>query len=83
MLAVELEKMFGENGYAMLVDEGGMFSLLSEGFHLDWHITESYGEQFGRVTTTVGITEKGCANIRVEVNHSGLPSPHTVGRLSP
>ena len=35
MLAVELEKMFGENGYAMLVDEGGMFSLLSEGFHLD------------------------------------------------
>ena len=25
MLAVELEKMFGENGYAMLVNEGGMF----------------------------------------------------------
>ena len=32
MLAVQLKEMFGENGYAMLVDEGCTFSLLLQAF---------------------------------------------------
>lgn len=67
-LAIELREMFGENGYAILVDEG-------------W----SYGEQFGRITATVGTAEKGSMDVWVEVKspggHSSLPPPHTVGRL--
>jgi len=32
MLAVELEGMFGTNGYAMLVDEGCTLSFLAQAF---------------------------------------------------
>lgn len=64
MLAPVLLEMFGENGYAMLVDEGS-----------------GYGEQFGRVIATPGISEKGYLDVMINVaspgGHSSLPPLHT------
>ncbi|KAG2364099.1 hypothetical protein BDR07DRAFT_1482813 [Suillus spraguei] len=64
MLAPVLLEMFGENGYAMLVDEGS-----------------GYGEQFGRVIATPGISEKGYMDVMINVaspgGHSSLPPLHT------
>ncbi|KAG2157824.1 uncharacterized protein EDB93DRAFT_1124887 [Suillus bovinus] len=63
-LAPVLLEMFGENGYAMLVDEGS-----------------GYGEQFGRVIATPGISEKGYLDVMINVaspgGHSSLPPYHT------
>ena len=42
MLAVQLKEMFGENGYAMLVDEGCAFSLLLQTF--EYELTVFYSE---------------------------------------
>ncbi|KIK37885.1 hypothetical protein CY34DRAFT_15390 [Suillus luteus UH-Slu-Lm8-n1] len=64
MLAPVLLEMFGENGYAMLVDEGS-----------------GYGEQFGRVIATPGVSEKGYLDVMINVaspgGHSSLPPLHT------
>ncbi|KAG1881229.1 hypothetical protein F4604DRAFT_1678822 [Suillus subluteus] len=64
MLAPVLLEMFGENGYAMLVDEGS-----------------GYGEQFGRVVATPGISEKGYLDVMINIaspgGHSSLPPLHT------
>ncbi|KAG2145101.1 hypothetical protein DEU56DRAFT_788792 [Suillus clintonianus] len=63
-LAPVLLEMFGENGYAMLVDEGS-----------------GYGEQFGRVIATPGVSEKGYMDVMINVaspgGHSSLPPLHT------
>lgn len=90
MLAPVLLEMFGENGYAMLVDEGCkmMLSLPSIKHSkpaLLW-VTAGYGEQFGRVIATPGISEKGYLDVMINVaspgGHSSLPPHHTVGLCS-
>ncbi|KAF8552419.1 carboxypeptidase S [Imleria badia] len=69
-LALELLEMFGENGYAMLVDEGAGYG-------------EQYGQviatpgiaEKGAVDTMIEITTPG--------GHSSLPPPHTsIGLLA-
>jgi len=45
-------------------------------------IAAGYGEQFGRVIATPGISEKGYMDVMINVaspgGHSSLPPPHTV-----
>ncbi|TFK33512.1 hypothetical protein BDQ12DRAFT_738741 [Crucibulum laeve] len=70
-IAKYLESEYGENGIAMIVDEGGM------------GIDEVYGADFAMP----GIAEKGYTNMHIEVDmlggHSSVPSQHTtIGILS-
>ena len=45
-------------------------------------VTAGYGEQFGRVIATPGVSEKGYMDVMINVaspgGHSSLPPPHTV-----
>lgn len=49
-------------------------------------ITAGYGEQFGGVIATPGVSEKGYMDVMINVaspgGHSSLPPPHTVGPCS-
>ncbi|KAF8187111.1 hypothetical protein BJ912DRAFT_970122 [Pholiota molesta] len=66
-----LEDLYGKNGIAMIVDEGGM------------NLDTLYGREFA----LPGIAEKGYLNVEIQVDmlggHSSIPSPHTsIGILS-
>ncbi|KJA20923.1 hypothetical protein HYPSUDRAFT_68096 [Hypholoma sublateritium FD-334 SS-4] len=66
-----LEQVYGKNGIAMIVDEGGM------------NLENIYGKEFA----LPGIAEKGYLNVEVQVDmlggHSSIPTPHTsIGILS-
>ncbi|KAF9477618.1 carboxypeptidase S [Pholiota conissans] len=70
-IGIHLEEIYGKNGIAMIVDEGGM------------NLDTIYGKEFA----LPGIAEKGYLNVEVQVDmlggHSSIPSPHTsIGILS-
>lgn len=84
ILGPHLQKLYGENGFAMIVDEGckkrSVSSLQS------WHSNEAgYTEQYGTILATPGIAEKGFLNVLVEVTspggHSSIPPEHTVSHI--
>jgi Gly-Xaa carboxypeptidase len=84
-LAKYLLESYGEDAFALLIDEGGWLPVyLYQNGHTLNHLSypAGFGEQFGGVFATPGIAEKGYTDVRVEVTspggHSSVPPPHTV-----
>ena len=85
-LSKTLLDTYGEDAFAFIIDEGGMFNryLLGQPRTSDNHFTGGFVEQYGSVIATPGITEKGSLNVKVDVatpgGHSSVPPIHTVSQ---
>jgi Gly-Xaa carboxypeptidase len=76
---------YGKDAFALLVDEGCMFSLSpSLNAYVLNQLNYSAGieNKLGTPFATLGVAEKGYTDVRVEVTspggHSSIPPPHTV-----
>ena len=84
MIAEHLLSTFGENAFAMIVDEGGLQPnlsfrnlLLNGSFRLG-----GFQDVYGSVVALPSVTEKGYLDIQLTVTspggHSSVPPKHTV-----
>ena len=84
-LGTTLESAYGENGFAMIVDEGCKITfifILRLTLKRKPLVLAGFIDKFGSILATPGIAEKGNLNVRVAVTapggHSSVPPPHTV-----
>ena len=78
-----LESVYGQNGFAMVVDEGCESRLICKGCRVVYELYPAgFMQQFGSAVASPGIAEKGFINVLVEVTapggHSSIPPAHTV-----
>ena len=75
---------FGRNGFALIVDEGGILALptCSRQFSDIYPKSDGFLETYGSVTALPSVTEKGYIDVRLTVSspggHSSIPPKHTV-----
>lgn len=85
MLGEHMEKVYGNNAFAFIVDEGGACCHLAFLTSANASVIAGFGEQFGTVFASLGIAEKGYVDVRVDIaspgGHSSIPPPHTVRYL--
>ena len=79
---------FGEQAFAFIVDEGGMFFFSHLVPARQFNNTVPVGgfeQSFGSVVALPGVVEKGYIDVRLSVaspgGHSSIPPKHTVGTL--
>lgn len=86
MLGKHMEKVYGKNAFAFIVDEGGVYCDFASATSAYAHVAAGFGEQFGTVFASLGIAEKGYVDVRIDVaspgGHSSIPPPHTVRTLA-
>lgn len=75
-------KKYGEDSFALLVDEGSEYQDTDIGNFALSHPVGVYGDMGGSIFAVPGTTEKGYVDIRVTVSapggHSSVPPLHTV-----
>lgn len=89
MISRHLLSMYGENAFAMIIDEGGRSLFLVViphtkliASHAAFLAIGGYAEEYGAAVATPAIGEKGYLDVRVDVTtpggHSSVPPVHTV-----
>lgn len=83
-LAEYMLSTYGKDAFALLIDEGCLFSSPILNFYVLNHLNYSAGieNKLGTPFAILGVAEKGYTDVRVEVTspggHSSLPPSHTV-----